>query len=461
MSRRFVLGTLSLILASGLYIPTAASGQPVGATKEQSLAPMLARVIPGVVSVRVTGASYPILTVKSPRGNQIGEAISEAEKEPFRTGGSGVIIDAAAGIIVTNHHVIADAVGINVGLDDGRNFPAQLIGVNVGTDVAVLKIKAEKLVAVPLGNSDRVRVGDYIVAVGNPYGLERSASAGIVSALLRSDLGHGLFEDFIQIDAAVNPGNSGGALVNMRGQLVGINTATGVAKSRPYGIGFAVPINMARSVAAQLIATGKVRYGGLGILAEPIAADTLKNLQQFVVQGAAVGRVIPGSPAEKAGVESGDVVTSVFGKPVRSPNDYSSRVVTHPVGSSVPIEIVSKKGARKLVLVTSELSANPPPMTVPARINGLGGAALKPILIGSEHFGVLEGVEIADVVSGSPADLIGLRRGDVISRIAESRVRTLEEVGTVMINFARSREQTLSFEMVRAGVKVKVEVPAG
>lgn len=422
---------------------------------------MLARVIPGVVSVRVTGASYPILSVKSPKGNKIGETISEAEKEPFRTGGSGVIIDAAAGIIVTNHHVIADAVEISVGLQDGRIFPAQLIGTNVGTDVAVLKIRAAKLVAVPLGNSDRVRVGDYIVAVGNPYGLERSASAGIVSALLRSDLGHGLFEDFIQIDAAVNPGNSGGALVNMRGQLVGINTATGVAKSRPYGIGFAVPINMARSVATQLVATGKVRYGGLGILAEPFAADTSKNLPQLVVQGAAVGRLIPGSPAEKAGIESGDVITSVFGRPVRTPNDYSSRVLTHPVGSSVPIEIVTKKGARKLVLVTSELSANPPPMTVPGRISGLGGAALKPILIGSDYFGVLDGIEIADVVAGSPADLIGLRRGDVITKVAESRVRTLDEVGTVMINFARSREQTLSFEMVRAGVKVKVEVPAG
>ena len=233
-----------------------------------SLAPMLERVIPAVVSVRVAGERYRTVEIR-PASSERREGPSppRAPREPFRAGGSGVIVDAGRGLIVTNNHVIVDATTIMVALGDGRVFDARLVGRDIGTDVALLKIDAPDLPFVPLGNSDELKVGDIVVAIGNPFGLEGTATMGIVSALMRSDIGYEIFEDFIQIDASINPGNSGGALVNLKGELVAINTAV-AGGGRSVGIGFAIPVNLARNVGEQLHKYGMVRRGGLGMLTQ-------------------------------------------------------------------------------------------------------------------------------------------------------------------------------------------------
>jgi S1-C subfamily serine protease len=222
--------TQSIVILAAIMASTAAQARPPSKLQAAtSLAPMLERVLPGVVSILNTGEKQRPVTIGAANPADAGKTEAPV-KEPFQSGGSGVVIDAERGIILTNHHVVIDATRLDVALSDGRVAEAKLLGSDVATDVAVLQVPLKNLTAVPFGDSDKLRIGDFIAAVGNPFGLEGSASQGIVSALMRTDIGYEIFEDFIQVDAAVNPGNSGGALVDIEGRLVGINTATGSAK---------------------------------------------------------------------------------------------------------------------------------------------------------------------------------------------------------------------------------------
>ncbi|MHB8744151.1 MAG: DegQ family serine endoprotease, partial [Sulfuricaulis sp.] len=340
--------------------------------------------------------------------------------------GSGVIVDAKHGYILTNNHVIAKADEINVTLHDGRKYKAKLVGTDPASDIAVIQIKAEGLTAVSLGNSGQLRVGDFVVAIGNPFGLGQTVTSGIVSALGRSGLGIEGYEDFIQTDASINPGNSGGALVSLRGELVGINTAIVGPSGGNVGIGFAIPINMARLVMDQLIQYGKVRRGELGVYIQDLTPELAKALDVHQEQGAVVTQVAPGSPAAKAGLKTGDVVIKVDGDPVHSAADLRNTVGLMRIGQTVTLNILR----------------NDQPMQIEARIEKaketkqeageinkrLKGAELGNISPDNPKYSGVEGVLVLRVVRDSPAWDAGLRPGDVIRSANRKPVRSIAEL---------------------------------
>lgn len=439
------LAKASIIVLVALLDPTGRATAKMPAQEMAgtmpSLAPMLARVIPAVVSVRVTGAKLKPVVVDATNSPKI---LEQPKLEPFRSGGSGVIFDAAKGLIVTNNHVITGAVEIAVGLSDGRVLPARLLGTDVGTDVAVLKVEAEDLTSVDFGNSDELRVGDFIVAVGNPFGLEGSASAGIVSATMRTDVGYEIFEDFIQIDAAINPGNSGGALVDTKGRLVGINTAMGSAKQSAQGISFAIPINMARTIAEELVKNGVFKRGVLGVHTEALTADTALKNGLRVAHGILVSVVAPDSSADKAGVKPGDIIVAISGKTVRASSDYTARVASSPLGTRLPVRIVSGGTSREVMLAVSDNYCPPAPVKAPDTVASLRGLSLGEILPGFEAFGTLTGARVL-MVEGVASQTALLRPDDVITGIDGATVRTPGDV----FDLARGKTGRFRIEIMR------------
>ncbi len=337
-------------LALGLMALAAAAapaGIPpaVGDTPLPSLAPMIRKVSPAVVNVATRGtirehADNPLL--KDPffrRYFDLPQGSAPRERL-FRSAGSGVIFDARQGYIVTNAHVVENATEITVTLQDGRDLKADVIGSDQPSDVAVLKVPAEGLSQIPLGDSSRLEVGDFVVAIGNPFGLQHTVTSGIVSGLSRTGINPDSYEDFIQTDASINPGNSGGALVNLRGELIGINTEILSSSGGNMGIGFAIPVNMARSVMEQLIRYGSVRRGQLGVSMYTVTPDIAHSLGLASAAGALVSSVVEGSPADKAGVRVGDVITAVNGQPVKSNSELRNAIGLLRVGDAVDIGLV-------------------------------------------------------------------------------------------------------------------------
>ena len=396
---------------------------PVG-----SFAPMLARVIPAVVTVLVTGETL--------QPNELGPRSADGQpspypaprKERFRSGGSGVIIDAQRGHILTNSHVIADATQIEVSLSDGRRMLAKLVGRDIGTDIAIIEVGERNLPGIPFGNSDRVRVGDVILAVGNPFGLEGTASLGIVSALMRTEVGYEAFEDFMQVDAQMNPGNSGGALVNVKGELIGINTAGPADVGKAAGIGFAIPVNMARTVKTELIANGKMRRGSPGLAVEDLTHELMLALETRVTRGAHITAVVPGSSAASAGIKPGGIITSIAGKPVRGRAEYVTRVATVPAGTTLPFVINEGGQNKQYSLVASEIVLPAEPNVLTADLGGIAGAVVSDIRLGNPLFGVLRGAQVIDVPRKSSAYALGLEAGDVIVGLDSATIRAPEDL---------------------------------
>lgn len=324
-------------------VPPAASAEARGLP---TLAPMLRKVMPAVVSVTVQAREpaedNPLY--KDPFYRRYFGDQAPAERQVLAAG-SGVIIDAERGLVLTNNHVVKNAERIGVALSDGRRIEAKLVGTDPATDIALLSIVASGLVALPLGNADDLETGDYVVAIGNPFGLGQTATMGIISALGRTGLGIEGYEDFIQTDAAVNPGNSGGALVDIDGRLIGINAAIVGPSGGNVGIGFAIPINMARDVADQLARFGKVTRGQLGVAIQDHPAAMPVAMQAEVPPGAMVTDVTRGSAAEKAGIRRGDVIVAVNGKPVVSAAQLRTRVGLVRAGETVEIELL-RDGSR-------------------------------------------------------------------------------------------------------------------
>ena len=320
-------------------IESVAPAASVEARGLPTLAPMLRKVMPAVVSVTVQarGPAEDNPLYKDPFYRQFFGDQPPAERQVLAAG-SGVIIDAERGFILTNNHVVKNAERIGVALSDGRRIEAKLVGTDPATDIALVSIAAPGLAALPLGNSDSVEIGDYVVAIGNPFGLGQTATIGIVSALGRTGLGIEGYEDFIQTDAAVNPGNSGGALVEVDGKLIGINAAIVGPSGGNVGIGFAIPINMAREVADQLARFGKVTRGQLGVAAEDHPAAMPAALQAKTPADAMVTDVLPGSAAEKAGIERGDVIIAIDGKPIFSAAQLRTRVGLVRVRETIDVE---------------------------------------------------------------------------------------------------------------------------
>jgi Do/DeqQ family serine protease len=327
-----------------------------------SLAPMLTNITPGVVNIAVKGRvreQNPLL--QDPffrRFFNVPQGQGYAERETQATG-SGVIVDAAQGYVLTNAHVVANETSITITTKDNRRLPAKLVGRDAETDVAVLKIEPGKLTAVPLGDSDKLQVGDFVVAIGNPFGLGQTVTSGIVSALGRSGLGIEGYEDFIQTDASINPGNSGGALVDLRGNLVGINTAILAPGGGNIGIGVAVPINMAHRVMDQLIRYGEVKRGRIGVTIQDLTPDLAQAMNTTRVSGAVIARVEPGSSADHAGLKTGDLVVAANGVPVHSGTQLRNAIGLSRIGDEVNLTL-DRGGSERSLGVKVEL-AQPTP----------------------------------------------------------------------------------------------------
>jgi len=388
-------------------IPPIVDGRPL-----PSLAPMLERVTPSVVNVTALGhvqVQNPLLL--DPFFRRFFNLPRLPQEEQRQDIGSGVIVDAGRGYILTNNHVIAGADRIVVTLRDGRRLPARLVGTDRASDIAVIQVHATGLRAIRLGDSNRLRVGDFVVAIGNPFGLGQTVTSGIVSALGRSGLGLGGYEDFIQTDASINPGNSGGALVDLAGRLVGINTAILSPQGGNIGIGFAIPINMAREVMEQLIRYGRVRRGVLGITVQNLTPRLARAFGVRGDHGAVITQVVPGSPAARAGLRVGDVVIGVDGSPVRRTRDLRNAVGLLPVGRHVRLTVL--RGGRERTV--EAVMAAPSHRTIEGRridprLAGARFADVPPDPIG----GGPRGVRVVRVAPGSPAWEAGLRDGDVI-----------------------------------------------
>ncbi len=322
-----------------------------------SLAPLVRQVTPAVVNVAVE-SRQPVEVnplFRDPQFRRFFNLPDQPSERKVLAAGSGVIFDAKNGYVMTNNHVVEHADKIVITLKDGRTFTAKLVGADPATDIAVVKIPAENLTALPLGDSSGLEVGDYVVAVGNPFGLGQTVTSGIVSALGRSGLKIEGYEDFIQTDASINPGNSGGALVNLRGELVGINTAILAPSGGNVGIGFAVPIKMARVVADQLIAYGKIQRGRVGVQIQDVTPDIANAMGLDKAGGALVARVEANSPAAKAGLKQGDVITAVDGQPVRNASDLRNQVGLVRVGEKVDLTYRRGKDENKVTLRVAEL----------------------------------------------------------------------------------------------------------
>ncbi len=418
---------LLFALIGGLAVSDARAALPgkVDDVPVPTLAPMLERVMPAVVNIATAGhvemKQHPLFS--DPFFRRFFDLPNVPRERKTQSLGSGVIVDAKRGLVLTNNHVIANADQINVRLNDGRSFEAELVGSDPETDVAVIRIEASGLTALPSADSDVARVGDFVVAIGNPFGLGQTVTSGIISALARSGLGITGYEDLIQTDASINPGNSGGALVNLRGELVGINTAIYSQSGGNIGIGFAIPVNMARQVMEQLVRYGEISRGYLGaemqnLDPELAAAFGLKN-----AQGAVLVNIVPGSPAEKAGLRPGDVITSANGKAIRDAAGLRNQVGLLRVGDRITLDVL-RDGKRQ------QLTAN-----IGARAAGkasggiknerLAGVSLGEIPKNSAYYGQVAGIMVFEVATGTPAWAAGLREGDVITSVNRQAVDDL------------------------------------
>ena len=418
--------SVGLTLSASFQAVASIPGQVADQAPLPSLAPMLEKVLPAVVSVRVEGTASQGQKIPEEFKKFFGDDLPDQPAQPFEGLGSGVIINASKGYVLTNNHVINQAQKISIQLNDGREFDAKLIGSDDQSDIALLQIQnPSKLTQIAIADSDKLRVGDFAVAVGNPFGLGQTATSGIVSALGRSGLNLEGLENFIQTDASINRGNSGGALLNLNGELIGINTAILAPGGGSVGIGFAIPSNMARTLAQQLIDFGEIKRGLLGIKGTEMSADIAKAFNLDVQRGAFVSEVLPGSGSAKAGVKAGDIITSLNGKPLNSFAELRSRIATTEPGTKVKLGLLrnGKPLEVEVTLDTTSSSASAE-MITPA----LEGATLSD---GQLKDGG-KGIKIDEVVKGSPAAQAGLQKDDVIIGVNRDRVNSIAEMRKVL-----------------------------
>ncbi|NJD30932.1 MAG: DegQ family serine endoprotease [Gammaproteobacteria bacterium] len=413
------LSLAALSLAAWSSLAVAQLPAQAGETPVPSLAPMLKRVTPAVVNIATRGTvqeQNPLLN--DPFFRRFFDIPNQPRQREFQSAGSGVIVDAKNGYIVTNTHVIENATEITVQLLDNRSLSAKVIGKDEGSDVAVLKVQAANLVEIPIADSDLMEVGDYVVAIGNPFALGHTVTSGIISALGRSGINPEGYEDFIQTDASINPGNSGGALVNLNGQLVGINSAILSRSGGNIGIGFAIPSNMMKTVMDQLIKYGEVRRGVLGVNIQTLTPDIAQSMELGNIQGALVSQVVEGSAAEKAGIKAGDVVTAINGKPVKDAAALRNLIGLLRIGDKVDIALLRDGKPRRVTAVIGERDA-----AAEAKAAGLHEGLQGAQLADAQGGGVL----VRSVAEGSPAAQRGLRANDVILAVGRTRVANLAE----------------------------------
>jgi len=438
IKRTTLMRVASFLLMGLMLSPVAASIPAIDSqgTPLPSLAPMLKRVTPAVVNI---ATSSTIRIQENPLFNDpffrhFFEQPSQPRQRKSQSLGSGVIIDAKNGYIITNNHVIDKADEIKVTLINGKTYDAKLIGTDPDSDVAVIQIKAKKITAIPLANSEKHHVGDFVVAIGNPFGLGQTVTSGIISAMERSGLGIEGYENFIQTDASINPGNSGGALVNLRGELIGINTAIFSKSGGNIGIGFAIPVNMAYDIMQQLIKYGEVKRGRLGAQAQDLTQQLAQAFNIPFRRGAVVSHVEKDSPADRAGLKPGDIVTEINGKSVRNANMLRNYMGLLRIGQSVEMKILRDSNVQVLTATVSGQTTPKESIKGKDLHAHLAGTLLQNIQPGSRLYGRIEGVIIADVESGSPAARTGLRRGDIISSANRKNVKNIAELQAAIAN---------------------------
>jgi serine protease Do/serine protease DegQ len=426
------LSCASVVFAAGL--PPALDGQPL-----PSLAPMLERCMPAVVNIStsIQGRENPLM--QDPYFRQFFNAPNPSRQQKNSLG-SGVIIDSAQGLVLTNNHVIDKADKIMVTLTDGRQLSARLVGTDPDADVAVIQIPAENLTQLPIADSSQSKVGDFVVAIGNPFGLGQTVTSGIVSALGRSGLGIEGYEDFIQTDASINPGNSGGALVNLRGEFIGMNTAILAPSGGNVGIGFAIPANMVMTIKDSLVKHGEVRRGLLGVTTQDLTPELVKAFNLQNKQGAAISRIESNSPAEKAGLQLGDIIVTANGKPVKNSHDIRNIIGLLQVGDNVAIEYYRGNDKKDTTAVIGKQE----------RLQLVGGKlhpALQGTVLGMTDKDQVEGVLVEKIDTTSRPWKVGLRPGDVIVSANQYRIHNLDELkqvadpnGGLLINIQRGQE---------------------
>ena len=415
-----------LMQPAGGALPAMISGQPL-----PSLAPLVSTASPAVVSIATRG------TVEAPRNpladdplfqRFFGAPPQQQRQRQVSSAGSGVIIDAKNGYILTNHHVIEHADEIEIQFSDKHSLKATVVGSDPGTDIAVLQVEdTDNLVQMPLGDSEKIRVGDFVVAIGNPFGLSHTVTSGIVSALGRTGLSRDGYEDFIQTDASINPGNSGGALINLAGELIGINSAIFSGSGGNIGIGFAIPVNIAKSIMVQLIEHGEVQRGLLGVSISDFNAETAKALGiGDDVEGALVQEVVPDSAAETANIKVSDIIIAVDDNKVTSASELRTTIGLRRSGDTIRIKLIRDGKTRTINATLTQLDSG----------QQLAAAEIHPALAGAElenYTGSNKGypdtgILISSVEPGSPAAQRGLRGNDIITTLNRRRVNTIKEL---------------------------------
>jgi len=466
---------LGLTISSSFNIQTHGNTQEPKISQEavdilsrssKAMAEVTAAVKPAVVNISTSKI------IKSPVQNHpffndpffrrfFGDDFGPAQKPKDRKQsnlGSGVIVNRD-GYILTNNHVVKDADDIRVRLSDKREFKGKVIGTDPKSDVAVVKIDAHDLPYLRIADSDKLQVGETVIAVGNPFGLSQTVTSGIVSAIGRSNVGISDYEDFIQTDAAINPGNSGGALVNVRGELVGINTAIFSTSGGYQGVGFAIPSNMAKSIMDSLISKGKVVRGWLGVSIQPVTAEIMMQFKLKDEKGALIGDVMEGSPAEKAGLQRGDVITEMNGKEVLDPSSLRNLVAGIGPGKDVMVRFLRDGKQMTATVRIAELPSDPQARAAVKQSQALQGVSVQNLT--AEMRANLElpkrvqGVLVTDVEDGTPAEAV-LQKGDVIMQVNRIDVRTVKEYEAAL---QRGKGQGISLWIWRNGGALFVVIP--
>ncbi len=441
------LRSIILIIGLCLFSLTTEAALPQRDSQGQplpTLAPMLAKVTPAVVNIASTGRirvqQNPLFN--DPFFRRFFNMPNQPRERITHSLGSGVIINAKKGYILTNNHVISRADKITVTLQDGSSHSAKLLGTDPATDVAVIQIHADNLTAIPMADSDKVRVGDFSLAIGNPFGLGQTVTSGIISAIGRSGLGIEGFEDFIQTDASINPGNSGGALVNLRGELIGINTAILSRSGGNIGIGFAIPVNMARDIMQQLLSHGEVRRGRLGAQAQDLSPQLARAFAIKYRRGAVITRVENNSAANRAGLRPGDIVLQINGHQVRNAGTLRNSIGLLRVGKEISMKVMRDN---KILILKAQIEEPLQHQLEGRQVHPrLSGTILSDIQKGNWLYGRIKGVLLSSIKVGSPAFRAGLRKGDVITSLNRKPVHSIQQLERLALT-----SRTLLLNIVR------------
>lgn len=439
--QKYLSALFTFLISTGLFFgaPALSAANII----DTSIAPMLQQALPAIVNIKATVKINDFDTLREilkQRGRiQPGQPLPSTVDSV----GSGVIVDDKNGYILTNAHVVSDAQSITVTLGDGRHFTAKLIGLDKPSDVALLQIKAKSLTAVKLADSSKLQVGDFVAAIGNPFGLSQTVTSGIVSALGRTTLGIENYENFIQTDAPINPGNSGGALIDMHGNLVGLNTAILAPDRGSVGIGFAIPSNMAKSVMLQLLEYGNVKRGTLGIGAQDITPELADAFNLGSSKGAVITQVLPDSPAQQAGLHVGDIIQSVNGTAVKNASDVVNTIGFLRVDTRTNIDLLRQNKHITASVVLSD--AKKRQEFIEKQDPFLYGVALKDFTLLSPIHGNVQGILVVSVMENSKSWQSDLQPGDVITSANQQKVTNISELKAVTMK----ADKTLLLNVLR------------